>query len=312
MKPQHKGIYTELPMGFKIDHSKTKLLGVQCYGPDGKPSFFIPNKLDNMNTQDNKVFKLYIKKTHPKESGTYTNFEVGQSVTALEEYIRKTYKVDVLIKDPEDDFPYFTDGGFKYTAKGDYWHYEFTCYPDNLILASHSVSEGGESKRGWEIVRVRNKYYDTDKTFDLEVYEGRKIINGQNYEYVLNCLDHKYTIESVKRLSDGEVFQIGDKVTYTPRALYSWNIDHFFLRDDGVLLARAKGNEHVEIVDKDLGKAPEVKVSELHGREKQIYDYAYKKGLVDGDKTMVITRIFASMAVIFLVITIVVVFIKNV
>lgn len=146
MKPQHKGIYTELPMGFKIDHSKTKLLGVQCYGPDGKPSFFIPNKLDNMNTQDNKVFKLYIKKTHPKESGTYTNFEVGQSVTALEEYIRKTYKVDVLIKDPEDDFPYFTDGGFKYTAKGDYWHYEFTCYPDNLILASHSVSEGGEKR----------------------------------------------------------------------------------------------------------------------------------------------------------------------
>ncbi len=74
---------------------------------------------------------------------------------------------------------------------------------------SHS-SLGKEGEKDWEIVRVRNKYHATDVTHDLEEYNGRKIINGQNYEFVLNSMNHKYHIEAVKRLSDGEVFCIDD------------------------------------------------------------------------------------------------------
>jgi hypothetical protein len=64
----------------------------------------------------------------------------------------------------------------------------------------------------WEIVRVRNKYHNTHVTHNLVEIDGRKFINDQNYDYVLNCLEHKYTIESVRRLSDQEVFSIGDEV----------------------------------------------------------------------------------------------------
>lgn len=76
--------------------------------------------------------------------------------------------------------------------------------------ASHTVRE----EVGWEVVRVRNKFHNTDKTFDLEEYEGRKIINGQNYNFVVNCIDRKYTIEAVRRKSDGELFTVNDISTH--------------------------------------------------------------------------------------------------
>lgn len=37
-------------------------------------------------------------------------------------------------------------------------------------------------------------------------------------------------------------------------------------------------------------KTEEVKISELEGREKQIYDYAYMKGYSEGERAMLVTR----------------------
>lgn len=37
----------------KIDHSKTRFVGIQFYGPDGEPTFFAQNKTEYMdNTTD--------------------------------------------------------------------------------------------------------------------------------------------------------------------------------------------------------------------------------------------------------------------
>lgn len=122
----------------------------------------------------------------------------------------------------------------------------------------------------WEIVRVRNKYPPTDKTFDTIWYDGRKVINGQNYEYVLNCLHHKYTIEAVKRISDGEVFAIGDKVAYMPPKGEMWSIDNFFIGSNDIMLARSKDNLIVEVVDNNLFKMTE-KVMPVLLTASQIY-----------------------------------------
>lgn len=121
-----------------------------------------------------------------------------------------------------------------------------------------SSSEG----RGWEIVRVRNKYHYTDRTFDLVVHDGRKTINGQNYEYVLNCLDRKYTIEAIKRLSDGEVFTVGD--SYTPFMLNSIvrTIVNFSIKEDKLCVYAGDKNgpyTHLE----NINKAPKEPIKEV-------------------------------------------------
>ncbi|MCF1558974.1 hypothetical protein, partial [Escherichia coli] len=50
-------------------------------------------------------------------------------------------------------------------------------------------------------------------------------------------------IHEVKRLSDNEVFSVGDKVYYDDGGgshANHWVIDHFYIRNDGVMLARGK------------------------------------------------------------------------
>lgn len=80
-----------------------------------------------------------------------------------------------------------------------------------------------------------------------------EIIERYNYGEV-PCDGDIAPIKSVKRLSDGEVFTIGDKVCYAPNPQTNWVIDNFSIRSDKKLLARSKRNLNVEIVDDDLKK----------------------------------------------------------
>lgn len=50
----------------------------------------------------------------------------------LIDHIEKKYKLK-LVKDDADDFPYFTDGGFKFLAQDEYWNYEIVCLPYDII-----------------------------------------------------------------------------------------------------------------------------------------------------------------------------------
>jgi hypothetical protein len=74
----------------------------------------------------------------------------------------------------------------------------------------------------------------------------------------LDVMLRNHTIYSVKRMSDGEVFTIGDRVGYddgNSRTKEDWAIDNFFIREtDNVMLARSKDNINVELVDKWLYK----------------------------------------------------------
>jgi hypothetical protein len=159
------------------------------------------NYIMDKNT-DNKILILHVVKTHPKETGTFTSHKVGDSVAALEAYIRETYKVSELTKDPDDDFPYFTDGGFKYSAKGDYWHYTFTCYPETIISAPSSSLAGREGvKKDWEITALGKE-------------SGNILTDADQIGYYLMGYTAGWYIYSVKRLADGEILTIGDNILH--------------------------------------------------------------------------------------------------
>ncbi len=58
---------------------------------------------------------------------------IGYDRDKLRKYLLTFYKIKNLIRDVGDEFPYFTDGGFRYTAENEYWKYEFICHPYNII-----------------------------------------------------------------------------------------------------------------------------------------------------------------------------------
>ena len=58
---------------------------------------------------------------------------IGYDRDKLRKYLLTFYKIKNLIRDVGDEFPYFTDGGFRYTAENKYWKYEFICHPYNII-----------------------------------------------------------------------------------------------------------------------------------------------------------------------------------
>ena len=80
------------------------------------------------------LFMLEISKELKSTGQRFSGFahEVGDSKEALERYIKDKYKVD-LIPNDNFNFPYFTDGGFKYLAENETWKYDFFCYPINII-----------------------------------------------------------------------------------------------------------------------------------------------------------------------------------
>jgi len=58
---------------------------------------------------------------------------ISYSRDRLRKYLLDFYNIKNLIKDVGDEFPYFTDGGFKYTAENENWKYEFVCFPYTII-----------------------------------------------------------------------------------------------------------------------------------------------------------------------------------
>lgn len=83
------------------------------------------------------IFLLYIGKKSLHDGQEFPQFshEVGETVQALIDHLKKKYifSESDLIKDENDHFPYFTDGGFKYTAANSNWLYTFTCHPKALL-----------------------------------------------------------------------------------------------------------------------------------------------------------------------------------
>jgi hypothetical protein len=110
-------------------------------------------------------------------------------------------------------------------------------------------------QREWEIVELINKFREKTKDV-LCIYNW--LNKDKRYE--------DWSIHSVKRLSDGEVFTVGDEVGYDNgniRTKQDWKIDHFYIREsDGVLLARSKDCANVELVDKWLYKSTPSKQKE--------------------------------------------------
>lgn len=88
-----------------------------------------------------KIFILQISKRSLIDNSVFHNIrtEAGESKEALIEYIKSNYRIDILIKEKSDDFPYFTDGGFKYTGKSETWEYTFVCYPHSLLKTTSPV-----------------------------------------------------------------------------------------------------------------------------------------------------------------------------
>lgn len=112
---------------------------------------------------------------------------------------------------------------------------ETITYKDGVIKAGNcSIETGVEpSSEFWteltyEILSFRshrNRFYNPtiqkDGTYlDAEIMEFDG--NGASLEWMLN--EYEYYITSVKRLSDGEVFSIGDKINF--RGLYGNNSEH--------------------------------------------------------------------------------------
>jgi len=93
--------------------------------------------------------------------------------------------------------------------------------------------------------------FKNKKIIDKE-WEILTIKYGGNifYNFFTDPIPSDYTIYSVRRLSDGEVFTIGDTVMYGLACSIKpieWPIDNFFIKEgDTDILVRSKDNEMVE------------------------------------------------------------------
>lgn len=61
--------------------------------------------------------------------------------------------------------------------------------------------------------------------------------------------ERPWVIYSVKRNSDDKVFQLGDRVFFHENTFNQWIIDNFYIKDDGILIARSKDNQMVEYIN---------------------------------------------------------------
>lgn len=81
-------------------------------------------------------------------------------------------------------------------------------------------------------------------------------------------------IYSVKRLSDGEVFTIGDEVYFFKEN--KWKVDNFLIRQDGSMLVRSKDCLNVEILDETLHKVNPPKEKFVHPEGEGFYEKFWK------------------------------------
>lgn len=159
------------------------------------------------------------------------------------------------------DLPYLKAGTIY--AKKSFWHFSgdnVTYYPDKTGMKHERFgihADYIEDNPDW-FRRVEVKDWEV---VDCLEFNGKAIhpyhegICLGKYKGVKPC-----TIHSVRRLSDGETFTIGETIFYdkgNPKIKHTWVIDNFFIRaSDGVLLVRGKDNINVEQVDKFISKLP--------------------------------------------------------
>lgn len=95
----------------------------------------------------------------------------------------------------------------------------------------------------------------------------------------MTCEEMRCNIKSVKRLSDQQIFTIGDEVTYKPTQKFSWAIDNFIITEDG-LLARSKGNSHCELINDDILKKHIDTIGEFNKKHSDKDDFVWNDELV--------------------------------
>lgn len=112
-----------------------------------------------------------------------------------------------------------------------------------------------KSDYGFNIGIFKVKEFDLQKGAYLKGPQADKFnIARDTISYILN----NFKIHSVKRLSDGEVFTIGDKVRYKEGCSYGYFvISEFFLRRDGKILLQ-NDNKHICELLNDVEKLSEV------------------------------------------------------
>ncbi len=126
-------------------------------------------------------------------------------------------------------------------------------------ISSRWVSEHSALQKGFEIVSFKVRS-DVEGKFFTKHRNGLFSTDSRFFDWSeKQLLEGGYPIHSVKRLSDGACFHLGDMVGYddgNTRTKQDWAIDNFFIREsDNIMLARSKDNINVEIIDKWLYKS---------------------------------------------------------
>lgn len=71
-----------------------------------------------------------------------------------------------------------------------------------------------------------------------------------NIDNFFPIIGNNLKISSVKRISDGKIFSLGDTVYYRNNTFIKWQIDNFHIREkDDILIIRSKDNQMVETLD---------------------------------------------------------------
>lgn len=153
---------------------------------------------------------------------------------------------------------------FKHTNTGiigevkDYRLYFERCHGE--LCSQESISmELIENSKDWEenidpIFLVTNIMYYSDGALAYLREDGtycyKGVLNEPEVGSTLeNCLASNWKINSVLRLLDNKEFTLGDRVYYFDNTFVQWEIDNFYIREDGVMLARSKDNLMVETID---------------------------------------------------------------
>ena len=141
--------------------------------------------------------------------------------------------------------------------KTHYPHWGADHFVDIKDKFKQSKLQSQDKQIGWEIVEFKTK----DGHLAIKQSEPRfglhwRVMKGESIGWCSysTCIED-YNIHSVKRLSDGEVFTIGDEVRYKLNPKSPFIITNFLVKGTDIL-ARSEGNNICEFVDDNLEKTP--------------------------------------------------------
>lgn len=136
-------------------------------------------------------------------------------------------------------------------------------------------------------------YLHSTNTFVFKKYIQSEGAIGSTLEA---CISNGWEIKSVKRLSDGEVFTLGDKISHKERKWNNVSISELRIVDDYILARNDNGGSHnIECIEKHkqplfrtedgveidcntecFGLNIEIKIGDKEIEEENIYKYTYK------------------------------------